>query len=165
MVYGNRLYGTAYIYFDAQRSARLPLFALAELSQPSFSGWSQVWTSGKSGFVAGNMSQVPSEWQAKLGGPAITGQCCIPIMTRTSFGPAAFAFDPSKVGQPKVRATPLLYYPADHATLGPGAARHRIRPSTRAPKFWASPSLRHALGALLRANGPRAAVLRRGHLE
>ena len=30
--------------------------------------------------MAGMMAPVPSEWQAKLGGPALTGQCCIPIV-------------------------------------------------------------------------------------
>ena len=119
MVYGNRLYGTAYIYFDATNVQRVSHYSRArQLTQPSFSGWSQVWENGKSGFVAGIMAPVPKEWQAKLGGPAITGQCCIPIVSRTSFGPAAFAFDPSQIGQPKVPAIPLLYYPGDHATLG-----------------------------------------------
>ena len=119
MVYGNRLYGTAYIYFDAANVQRVSHYSRSrQLKQPSFSGWSQVWETGRSGFVAGMMALVPSEWQARLGGPAITGQCCIPIVTRTSFGPAAFAFDPSQIGQPKVPATPLLYYPSDHATLG-----------------------------------------------
>jgi hypothetical protein len=119
MVYSNRLYGTAYIYFDAANVQRVSHYSRSrQLNQPSFSGWSQVWETGKSGFVAGMMALVPTEWQAKLGGPAITGQCCIPIVSRTSFGPAAFAFDPSQIGQPKVPATPLLYYGGDHATLG-----------------------------------------------
>jgi len=119
LIFGNRLYGTAYIYYDAGNAQRVSHFSRArQLNQPSFSGWSQVWDTGKSGFVAGMMAHVPVEWQSKLGGPAITGQCCIPIITRTSFGPSAFAFNPSQVGQPKVPAIPLLYYPSDHATLG-----------------------------------------------
>jgi hypothetical protein len=119
MVYGNRLYGTAYIYFDSSNVQRVSHYSRSrQLNQPSFSGWSQVWESGKSGFVAGVMAAVPNEWQAKLGGPAITGQCCIPIVWRTSSGPAAFAFDPVQVGQSTATATPLLYYPIDHATLG-----------------------------------------------
>jgi hypothetical protein len=119
MVYGNRLYGTGYIYFDASNVQRVSHYSRSrQLNQPSFSGWSQVWETGGSGFVAGMMSLVPSEWQAKLGGKAITGQCCIPIVWRTSSGPAAFAFDPAQVGQPTASATPLLYYPGDHATLG-----------------------------------------------
>jgi hypothetical protein len=54
-----------------------------------------------------------------LGGTALTGLSCVPIVTRTSFGPAAFAFDPFQVGQPIVTAQPLVYYPSDHPTLGP----------------------------------------------
>ena len=119
MVYGNRLYGTGYIYFDSSNVQRVSHYSRSrQLNQPSFSGWSQVWESGKSGLVAGVMAAVPSEWQAKLGGPAITGQCCIPIVWRTSSGPSAFAFDPAQIGQATATATPLLYYPIDHATLG-----------------------------------------------
>jgi hypothetical protein len=119
MIFGNRLYGTAYIYFDAGNAQRVSHFSRSrQLNQPSFSGWSQVWEQGRSGFVAGMMAPVPSEWQAKLGGPAVTGQCCIPIISRTSNGPSAFTFDPTKIGQPTVSATALLYYPDDHATLG-----------------------------------------------
>jgi len=118
-VYGDRLYGTAYIYFDAANAQRVSHYSRSrQLKQRSFSGWSQVGENGKSGFVAGMMAPVPKEWQAKLGGPAITGQCCIPIVTRTSFGPAAFAFNPLQIGQPKVPATPLLFYPSSHPTLG-----------------------------------------------
>jgi len=119
MVYGNRLYGTGYIYFDSSNVQRVSHYSRSrQLNQPSFSGWSQVWESGKSGLVAGVMALVPAEWQSRLGGPAITGQCCIPIVWRTSSGPAAFAFDPAQVGQPTASATPLLYYPIEHATLG-----------------------------------------------
>ena len=54
-----------------------------------------------------------------LGGPALTGNCCIPIISRTSFGPAAFAFDPGKLGAPSgVPDAPLVYYPQQHPTLG-----------------------------------------------
>jgi len=119
MVSGSRLYGTASIYYDANNTQRVSHFSRSlQLNQPSFSGWSQVWETGKSGFVSGMMALVPTEWQAKLGGPAVTGQCCIPIVSRTSNGPAAFAFDPAKIGQPTVSAAPLLYYTLEHATLG-----------------------------------------------
>jgi hypothetical protein len=64
------------------------------------------------------MTALPSEWQARLGGFALTGQCCIPIVWRTSWGPAASAFDPAAVGQPVVGAIPLLYYTSEHPTLG-----------------------------------------------
>ena len=144
MVYGSRLYGTAYIYFDASNVQRVSHYSRSrQLNQQSFSGWSQVWETGGSGFVAGMMAAVPSEWQAKLGGPAITGQCCIPIIYRTSSGPSALAFDPSKVGQASVSATALLYYPQDHATLGSWSNVETINPSfNMGTEIWAWPLLR-----------------------
>lgn len=60
------------------------------------------------------MSTIPSDWQASLGGPALTGNCCLSIISRTSFGPAAFAFDPDRASS----AVPLVYYTQDHQTLG-----------------------------------------------
>jgi hypothetical protein len=58
------------------------------------------------------MTVIPEAWRAALGGPALAGNCCIPIVTRTSFGPALFAFDPDDVGSSAdVAAQPLLYYP------------------------------------------------------
>ena len=120
MVYGNRLVGTASIFYDANNTQRLTHFARSlQLNQPSFSGWSSVWQSDRSGFVSWLMAVVPEEWRTALGGPAITGQCCIPIVSRTSNGPSAFAFDPISIGQPRVSATPLLYYTLEYPTLGP----------------------------------------------
>ena len=120
MVFGGRLYGTATIYFDAGNTQRVSHFSRSlRLDQRSFSGWSRVWDPGRTGLVSGWMTAVPSKWQSRLGGPAMTGQCCLPIVSRTSSGPAALSFDPASVGQPVVSATPLLYYPSDHPTLGP----------------------------------------------
>lgn len=120
MVYGNRLYGTAFIYYDANNTQRASHYSRSlTLTEPSFQGWSSVWQSDKTGFVSGAMTPVPAEWRSALGGPALTGQCCIPIVTRTSWGPSAFSFDPSRVGQGgAVEASPLLYYTGEHPTLG-----------------------------------------------
>jgi hypothetical protein len=120
VVHGDRLYGTGSIYYDASNSQVLSHFSHStDLAQPSFVGMSQVWETGKTGYVAGYLANVPSEWQSALGGPALTGQCCIPIVTRTSFGPAAFAWDPATIGRnTAVPATPLLYYTQSNATLG-----------------------------------------------
>lgn len=119
MVYGDRLYGTGSIFYDATNSQRKSHFSHSlQLNQSSFSGWSQVWTTGKQGYVSGYMSVVPAEWRTRLGGPVATGQCCIPIVTRTSWGPAAFTFDPAQVGQATVAASPLVYYTGEHPSLG-----------------------------------------------
>jgi hypothetical protein len=120
LVRGNRLYGTGSIYYDALDDQVVSHFARStDLSTQSFSGWSQVWESGRAGYVGGYMANIPAEWQSRLGGPALTGQCCIPIASRTSYGPGAFGFDPAGiVRNGAVPASPLLYYTQDHATLG-----------------------------------------------
>ena len=119
VVQNSKLYGTGWIYFDAVNGQRVSHYSHSlQLNQASFSGWSSVWDAAKSGYVSGYMALIPTEWQALLGGTALTGQCCIPIVSRTSFGPAAFAFDLSHIGERTVAATPLLYYTGDHPTLG-----------------------------------------------
>jgi hypothetical protein len=71
-------------------------------------------------FVSGYMGGIPAAWQAALGGPALTGDCCLGVVSRTSYGPAAFAFDPANLTP--TAAQPLVYYDGGgdptHATLG-----------------------------------------------
>lgn len=120
LVHGDRLYGTGSIYYDANNTQRVSHYSRSKtLSTPSFVGMSQVWQADRTGFVSGYMANVPTEWQAKLGGPAITGQCCLPIAWRTSWGPSAFAWNPQDIGAVSpVPAVPLLYYHSEHPTLG-----------------------------------------------
>lgn len=121
LVYNGRLYGSGLIYYDANNTQRLSHFSRPlRLAEKGASPMRAVWDNRRSGFVAGYLALVPAEWQARLGGPAITGQCCVPIVSRTSLGPAAFAFDPAELEMKKqVEAVPLVYYPTDHPTLGP----------------------------------------------
>lgn len=122
LVYRNRLYGTGLIYYDAINAQRRSHFSRGlNLAERAATPLRAVWDERRTGFVAGYLALVPPEWQTRLGGPAITGQCCVPITSRTSQGPAAFAFDPATLAgdDEKVDARPLLYYPTDAATLGP----------------------------------------------
>ena len=119
LAWGNKLIGSSYIYYDGSGSARLSHFTHSTtLSQPSFQGMYAVGTLNP-GFYNGYMANIPVAWQSAFGGPALTGQCCIPIISRTSFGPAAFVFNPDDVGVANpVPATPLVYYPQSNQTLG-----------------------------------------------
>jgi hypothetical protein len=121
LVHDGRLYGTGLIYYDATNSQRLSHFGRAlDLTRAEVTRIYQVGETGKAGFVAGYMATVPPEWRAALGGPAVTGQCCISIIGRTSFGPGLFAWNPADLGRrDPLPATPLLYYPQQHPTLGP----------------------------------------------
>ena len=119
LVQNGRLYGTASIYYDALNEQRFSHFSRAvRLSERSFQGWTQVGEASMTGFVAGSLAAVPPEWQQRLGGGMVSGQCCVPIISRTSWGPAAFAFDPAVIGQRVAKASPLLYYTGEHPTLG-----------------------------------------------
>jgi hypothetical protein len=120
LVHDGRLYGSGVIYYDANNVQELTHFSRSlKLTEPSVSGMHRVGEKGKAGLVAGYMAAVPPEWQSTLGGPAVTGQCCIPIVSRTSWGPAAFAWNPAELraGQ-TARVSPLVYYTGEHATLG-----------------------------------------------
>jgi hypothetical protein len=74
----------------------------------------------RAGFFDGYFGLVPSEWQAALGGPVLNGNCCLNVISRTSWGPAAFTIDPAQLGVrdaagalPDIPASPLVYYFSD----------------------------------------------------
>lgn len=75
------------------------------------------------GFFDGYFGLVPPAWQASLGGPVLNGNCCLGIISRTSYGPALYAIDPAQLGVANpLPATPLLYYPSKHPLLDPGVS-------------------------------------------
>lgn len=122
LVYRGRLVGSAYVYYDAAGQQVVSHWSRSStrLSGGRVSGLYRVGKVG-AGFVSGFMARVPPEWRRLLGGPALTGNCCIPIISRTSFGPAVFAVDPARLrgrAGKAVAASPLLYYPQQHPTLG-----------------------------------------------
>ena len=119
-VYQNRLIGTSYCYYDAGGNARRSHFTSGlDLAQTGdYSGMYTVGTSSP-GFVAGYMAHIPPEWQSSLGGPVLTGLNGVPIVSRTSYGPAATVFDPAKLGTiDPVPGKLLIGYTSDHTTLG-----------------------------------------------
>jgi hypothetical protein len=121
LVHDGRLFGTGLIYYDATHAQQLTHFSRSlTLGRPEVTRMHRVGERGQAGFVAGYMASVPQEWRAAFGGPAVTGQCCIPIVGRTSWGPSLFAWDPAQLGRADtVKVTPLLFYNAEHPTLGP----------------------------------------------
>ena len=120
LVYDGRLYGTTYVYYDAAGRQAVSHWVrpTTSLTSGQASGLDQVGSLG-AGFVSGYMAEIPPPWRTLFGGPALTGNCCLAIISRTSYGPALFAFDPAAVGVANpVPATPLLYYPSTHPTIG-----------------------------------------------
>jgi hypothetical protein len=103
-----RVIATVFATYDANGNAVASHFA-----GPSIGGLAGPYKLAASnpGHVAGTMATVPAEWQAKLGGPMLTGKCCISIISRTSFGPSVTAFDPDQVGVTNpVPSTTLMRY-------------------------------------------------------
>jgi hypothetical protein len=121
LVYQGRLYGSVYVYYDAAGTQVVSHWARpsTSLAGGGVKGLYRVSSPG-AGFVSGFMAEVPPPWRGLVGGPALTGNCCIPIISRTSFGPAAFAFDPARLGGAAraVPGAPLVYYPQQHPSLG-----------------------------------------------
>ena len=118
--FGDQLLVSAYVYYDATRSqaashylSSLDFARVADVKGPYTIGSSQA------GFVAGYMTMIPPEWQAPFGGIALTGQCCLSIISRTSLGPSLTVFSPSDVGtKTKVAGRMVLGYPIEHPALG-----------------------------------------------
>jgi hypothetical protein len=118
LVYRGRLYGSVYVYYDAAGEQVVSHWARpsTSLAHGEAKGLYRVGKAG-AGLVSGFMAEVPREWRRPLRGPALTGNCCIPIISRTSYGPAAFVFDPARLSA-AVSARPLVYYPQQHPTIG-----------------------------------------------
>jgi hypothetical protein len=113
--YNGRLIISAYTYDDADGNQSVSHFSSGlDLSQTGdIQGPYQV--GGWAGIVSGYMAPIPPEWQTALGGPALTGNCCLSIISRTSYGPAVSVFDPDQAGVVEpVTVTHLVHYPASH---------------------------------------------------
>ena len=114
--WGGRVVVSAYAYYDGSENAVASHWAgpsLTALTGPVRVG------SANPGFVGGPMTLIPAEWRTLLGGPALTEQCCIAIIGRSSLGPTASVFDPAQIGVvAPVPATMLVGYPIAHPTLG-----------------------------------------------
>lgn len=116
----NNLYGSVYAYYEnAERAKRSHFRSSLNLSQKGdFSGMHRAGIVNP-GLVAGYMGSIPKEWQTLFGESSLTGNACLPIITRSSFGPSVFAFSPENfVKESNIPAVPLVYYPEKHATLG-----------------------------------------------
>jgi Bacterial Ig domain len=120
--YQGRLYVTGFAYYDGNDTQVKSHFVTGmDFSvQGDVDGPYQVGTmTVGAGFVSGYLGRVPANWQDAFGGPVVTGNCCLPIISRTSYGPALFTIDPTQLGLvDPLPATPLVYYPIEHHTLG-----------------------------------------------
>lgn len=117
LVYNNKLWCNYFAYYDSafQQTASLFSHNLTLSNHTGVTGPTVINNnSTQAGFVSGYMAHVPTTWQTALGGPVVVGNCCLSVISRTSYGPALFAFNPES---PSV-SYPLVYYNGTHPTLG-----------------------------------------------
>jgi hypothetical protein len=122
LTYNGRLITTAWTYYDADTNQRLSHFASGTTlgTTGDLTGPVQVGPAGSTGFVSGQMALIPSEWRSLLGGPALSGNCCISIISRSSSGPSVSVFNPDDIGRVSpVPATRVLGYPVDRPLANP----------------------------------------------
>jgi hypothetical protein len=114
-----------YVYYDGAGSASLSHFVGNGTTYAYQGGPYQVGSMG-AGWVAGPMVAVPESLQDSLGGPYLTGQCCLAVTGRSSQGPSMSVFDPLSLGMFAVPAWLVLGYPDQtansHTTLGAWAS-------------------------------------------
>jgi hypothetical protein len=121
MVWGSKIVATAYGYYDAADCAKRSHFTSGKtFSVNDFSGLFVPSNVPQAGFIDGWMTPIPYEYQSALGGKALSGNAGLSILGRTSWGPAAFSFDPDAFGAAGSTFTtyPVLYYSQTHPGLG-----------------------------------------------
>lgn len=95
---------TGYISYDADGTANASHWCGPNLSQLAGPFRGTV----SPGLTAGPMVPVPQEWQALLGGPALTSLYLKSIVSRSSYGFTASAFDPALVTGPNFPMSMLI---------------------------------------------------------
>jgi hypothetical protein len=124
LAYENKLIVASTFYYDYIQNASHGVSSLILSNKNDFNGF-YSFRSIDGSFLAppralgGQMSKLPTEWQAGLGGIAITGNQSVPVMSTTSFGPAITIFDPSDVGTKNpIPGKTLLFYSQERPLCG-----------------------------------------------
>jgi hypothetical protein len=115
---GPQLLVNAYVYYDAPGTVTHTTLALRDPADLAGSPVDGPYAfEGGAGHTAGWLAPVPDAYRDALGGDHLTGHASgIPIISRTSVGPSAFAFDTAAFDGPPgtVPTTRLLDFDLDH---------------------------------------------------
>lgn len=121
-VQGDRLVVSAYSFYDGAGSAVASHFVRSTtLTTEDVIGPFRV-GSLNPGFYAGYFATIPPDWQQRFGATVLNGQCCLSIISRTSFGPSVSLVSATDLlaARDRTPATMLVGYPEGHLTLGDG---------------------------------------------
>ena len=128
LVYDGKLIGNVFAFYATGYVGHLSHFTASlnwatEGSQ--FSGMKRVGTNptdpalSNGGFTGGYMCHVPNDWKERLGAPALTGNGAIPVISRSSYGPSIWGFDPNDIGVTAISPAEMFVgYDDHHQTLG-----------------------------------------------
>jgi hypothetical protein len=152
LVYGGKLYVTGYSTYDGAGTQSGSHFVRPVSLSTSGQVQGPYRVGSDAHYTSAYMALVPPEWQAALGGPALSGNCCQSIIGNHSRGPAVSVFNPSDVGQTSsISATRLVHYTSDNG-LGPGV-------STQNPYF----NLTTRVEGVVLPNGTRSVLFFGSH--
>lgn len=118
LAYNNRLIVGASNSYSASQQNTHGASSLNLSSTGDFQGFVRMSAAAPVRALGGPMTTIPPEWQAAFGGPALTGECCISVISSTSSGPAATVFNPDTVGTGSLTGTTVLYYPLVNPVCG-----------------------------------------------
>jgi hypothetical protein len=111
-VYNGKLYITGYSFYDGNGTSKASHFVRPlDLSTKGQALGPYKVGNDYPGWVGIYMTEIPAEWRSLLGGPALTGGCCLSITSLHSNGPAVSVFDPTTIGSATAPATALVGYP------------------------------------------------------
>lgn len=118
--YDGRLIVGAASWYDAacQQSASHGISDLDLSIDDDFEGFNAIDAVADARSLGGYMTDVPAEWQERLGGPVLTGNSALSIISCISSGPAATVFNPDDLGLSASGST-IVYYPlSDYLVSG-----------------------------------------------
>jgi hypothetical protein len=117
LAYNGRLIVGASEYYDADYS-QVNSHGVSGLDLSNgndFQGFYPMDAAANPRSLGGYMTTIPDEWRSALGGPALTGNCCLSIIGASSSGPAATVFNPDHLGTVNpIPGSTVLFYPLDH---------------------------------------------------
>lgn len=129
MPFGGDVYCTVRQFYDANLAATKGHLKIAN-GTTSLSGTQtglfKLGTNNPA-FYAGYQGLIPSAWQASFGDkPCFCGASGMSIVTRSSFGPTAFAFDPSELGALTATAVDMVHYPFPAHPIANGDSQNLV---------------------------------------